>query len=431
MADPKVTPLASTARPLTGQLRKEGADEDGDDDRKARRKAARQQAEEAADGPRVIVRPLARRARPRRRHWGLMVSFLIFVVVPVAAAGWYLYDRAVDQYASSLGFTVRSEDVSSAVDILGSFAPSLGSSGSHDADILYEFIRSQELVKAIDERVDLRSLFSRHAATDPLFSFDPDGTIEDLTAYWDWMLRLSYDTGSGLMEVRILAFEPQEARAIALAVYDVSSEMINALAATAREDSTRYARDELEMGVERLKQAREALTAFRIETQIVDPTADIQGQMGLLNTLQAQLAAALIDLDLLAGVARENDPRLTQAERRIEVIQARIADERQKFGIGGEGPGGENYATTIAEFERLAVDREFAERAYIAALSAYDAARAEADRQTRYLAAYIRPTLAERAEYPQRGMILGIVFLFSFLTWAILSLVYYSLRDRK
>ena len=84
----------------------------------------------------------------------------------------------------------------------------------------------------------------------------------------------------------------------------------------------------------------------------------------------------------------------------------------------------------MAEFERLTVDREFAEQAYVASQSAYDGARAEANRQSRYLAAYIDPTLAEKAEFPQRTLIVALVAAFAFLLWSILTLIYYSLRDR-
>ena len=90
-----------------------------------------------------------------------------------------------------------------------------------------------------------------------------------------------------------------------------------------------------------------------------------------------------------------------------------------------------HHATTIAEFERLAVDREFAEQAYAAALATFDGARAEANRQSRYLAAYIQPTLAQRAEFPNQPLLIGIVALFSFLGWAIIALSYYALRDRR
>ena len=380
----------------------------------------------------VIVRPLAPPAKVESRHKGLLASFAGLVLLPVAAAAFYLYTMAQDQFASTVGFTVRSEEAASATDLLGGLGSALGGTGNnHDADILYEFVRSQELVRRIDARLDLRSLYSRHADADPLMSFDPEGTIEDLTSYWDRMLRISYDAGSGLMELRVLAFDPNEAKAIAEAVVDESSAMINALAAQAREDATRYAREDLGLAEERLIIAREALTAFRMRSQIVDPAADIQGQMGLLNTLQAQLAEALIDYDLLASTARSEDPRVSQAERRIEVIEERIAQEREKFGAVDQTNGGVTYATTIAEFERLAADREFAELSYTAARTAYDAALAEAARQSRYLAAYIQPTLAERSEFPQREVILAVVALFSFLIWAILSLVYYSLRDRR
>ena len=266
---------------------------------------------------------------------------------------------------------------------------------------------------------------------DPIFSFDPAGSIEDLTTYWQRMVRISYDANSGLMELRVLAFDPIAAQQIADAIVEKSSTMINNLSAIARADATRYARADLDLAVERLKQAREALTAFRISNEIVDPTADIQGQMGLLNLLQSQQVEALIDFDLLRDATSDRDPRLVQARRRLDIIEARIREERRKFGVGIDGENGSSYAETIAGFERLTVDREFAEQAYAAAQASFDGARAEANRKSRYLAAYITPTLAERAEFPNRPLLIGIVALFSFLGWSIMALSYYALQDRR
>ena len=380
----------------------------------------------------VIIRPLARKSRTKKRHWGLLLAFVVMVVLPFSATFWYLQERAVDQYASVVAFTVRSEDATTAADLLGGLGQGLagGNGTSSDADILYEFIRSQAMVANVDTLLDLRSFYSRYLEEDPVFAFNPEGSIEDLTAYWQRMVRISYDASSGLMELRVLAFEPEEATLIATTIFDQSTVMINELSAIAREDATRYAREDLDLAVERVKEAREALTAFRISSEIVDPAADVQGQVGLLNNLQAQLAEALIEFDLLSGSTRQGDPRLDQAARRIEVIQARLSEERQKFGAGG-GSDDDSYAETIAEFERLNVDRDFSEQAYAAALSAFDAARAEANRQSRYLAAYIKPTVAERSEFPNRPLIGGVVALFAFLLWALLSLVFYALRDRR
>ena len=96
--------------------------------------------------------------------------------------------------------------------------------------------------------------------------------------------------------------------------------------------------------------------------------------------------------------------------------------------VGGLG---KDYPTLMAEYEGLIVDREYAETAYRAALTALDAARAKISRQSRYLATYVEPTLSQEAEYPQREILAGLAALFLVLAWSIMALVYYSLRDRR
>ena len=115
----------------------------------------------------VVIRPFAGKATRKARHWGLISAFAIMVLLPVLATWAYLSVRAVDQYASTVAFTVRSEDVSSATDLLGGLGKSFGGGGGSDSDILYEFIRSQALVAQIDTELDLRSYYSRHVDTDP------------------------------------------------------------------------------------------------------------------------------------------------------------------------------------------------------------------------------------------------------------------------
>src|SRR5690606_23169061 len=110
-------------------------------------------------------------------------------------------------------------------------------------------------------------------------------------------------------------------------------------------------------------------------------------------------------------------------------IREKIGAERQKF--GSETATGEALSDVVGQYESLAVDREFAESTYTAALAAYDTARAEASRQSRYLAAYVKPTLAQDAEYPERAKLLLILSGFLLVLWIIAVLVFYSLRDRR
>jgi len=374
-------------------------------------------------------------ARLRKRHHGAFISFVVMVLLPVLVAGWYLWDRAADRYVSTVAFSVRSADTSSAMQLLSGLGQLAGSSSSSDTDILYQFIQSQELVGKIDDAIDLRAIWSRaDPAVDPLYAFHVPGTIEDLMRYWPRMVKVYNTEGAGILNVTVQAFTAEDARQIATQIYENSSERINALSVIARNDATRYAREDRDEAVDRLKQAREALTLFRNRTQIVDPTASVQNQMGLLSSLQAQLAETLINQAILKDSVPADDPRMVQADRRIQVIRAQIAAEQKTLGIGAGGSGAAGpsaFADLVGEYERLTVVLQFAEQTYTAAMSAYDGAAAESRRQTRYLAAHIQPTLAEAAEQPHRMTLLFLTAMFAFLLWAVSLLVFYSLKDRR
>lgn len=373
---------------------------------------------------------MASAARLRRRHYSVLISLVLGVVLPVLVVAGYLWMRAADQYASTVAFSVRTEETGSPLESLIGI-PGMSGSSSSDTDILYEFLQSQKLVADIDAQIDLRALWSKPEG-DPVFAFDRDGTIEDLVQHWNRMVKIYYDDGAGLIEVRALAFTAADAQLISQTLFERSSEMINALSAIAREDAIRYAREDLNTALERLKAARGAVTKFRNTHQLVDPSVDLATQAGLLGKLEAQLADALIESDLLATSTRDDDPRVTQAQRRIEVIRDRIDAERRKLGLAGDGEGGSDlYANLFGEYERLVVDREFAEKSYTTALASYDAAQAESRRQSRYLAPYVRPTLAESSRFPERPMLLGLAALFIFLVWSTLVLVIYAIKDRR
>ncbi|MEZ5752515.1 MAG: sugar transporter [Paracoccaceae bacterium] len=382
-----------------------------------------------AHGPRLAPPP-ARPARLRRRHIGVYVSFLACVIAPVAALAFYLWVYAQDQYASVTGFTLRSEEAAPAADLLGGLAGFTRSTTGVNADVLSAFIQSQQIVERIDARLNLREHYSQVWDRDPLFSIWGDATIEDLLWFWNRVVQVSYDKASGLTDVQVRAFSPQMAQAIATSIVAESESMINALNAQSRRDAMAMAQRDLADAQTRVLSARQELADFRARTQIVDPAADLQGRMGVLNTLQQQLAEALIESDLLAQITTESDPRARQARRRIAVIEDRIATERARVATQDVTTQATDYPRLIAQFEALSVNQEFAERSLTAALAAHDAARSNAGRQSLYLATYVTPTLAERAQYPNRPAILGLTALFLFLGWSVLTTLIYSLRDR-
>ena len=190
----------------------------------------------------------------------------------------------------------------------------------------------------------------------------------------------------------------------------------------------RFARTELAEAETNLRTMRQRLADFRRENRLVDPAADAAGQSGLLNALQDQLARALVDRDVMLSYADETDQRVIQVNRRIDAINARIEAERASLDGGGAGGA---LPDVLGGYQELQVDLEFANKAYLKSLAGLTAARAEARRQSRYLAAHIQPTLATSSLYPRRVLLGGLIGLFLLLGWGIAMLVYYNVRDSR
>ncbi len=368
-------------------------------------------------------------SRLHPRHSRLMASFVLVVLLPVLLSAWYLWARAADQYASVAGFSVQREDGHPAAAFLGGFA-GLAGSGSADTDILYQYINSQDLVAELDRQLDLRGIWSAPSG-DWLFSYPAPGSIESLLDYWRKMVSVQYDGGTRLIEVQVLAFAPQDAQAIAQAILTSSSAMINRLNDAAAADTQRFTVAELDRAKDRLISARADVTRFRNLHQMVDPGAELATQSGVIATLQQELTSAQLRLDLLRSTTVATDLRLPQAERRVAVIAAQIADERAKMGQGKGAENPDSYADLVAECERLGLERQFAEEAYLAARAAFEVTQADLGRQGRYLAAHILPTLPEAARYPARLTILLLVAVFALALWSVGALVFYALRDRR
>lgn len=371
----------------------------------------------------VVTLGLARVARPRRRHLGLIASFVMLVLIPLDVLGYYLWGVAADRYASHVELSIQREEAPTAFDFLGGIAE-IGGGNSADAEILRSYIEGPDIIARVDRSVDLNAMLG--GSGDWFFGLPDQADSTVVLRRWNRHVQVWHDPQNALIRLRVTAFAPEDAQAIAAAISDEASALINHLSDQARADSISHAQAELNRAVDRLKSARLAMMDFRTRTQIVDPAADIATRMTLLSDLRQQRTDAEIELSILQDTTRPNDPRLAQAARRKSAIEHRIAEEKAHFGSGTGA-----YSSVMAEFETLQVDLEYAEKSYLSAQTALEVARARADRQTRYLTPYVGPTRADTADFPARWSVMGLAAAALILGWAVVALVYYSLRDRR
>jgi capsular polysaccharide transport system permease protein len=387
---------------------------------------------EVLEYPAVTEARAAPRARSRPRHRAAVLSFLLAVAIPTVAAFGYLYLVAADQYASRVAFSIRSQENASPISFLGALSQTV-SVGGTDAEIVYEFIRSQKMVEAATAALPLAEIFNRPRA-DVVFRLGEDRPVEDVVDYWNSMTSVSFDGATGLVRFEARAFDPESAHQIARFVLQESSRIINEISLQAREDAVSVARSVLDAAEDRLRDARRAIRTFRDAEQELDPSENARASLGLMASLREQLATAQIELDSYLTLVGPRGPRVSVLRQRIESLEQRIAEERRRLGAGaGVAAQGDGrvFSDLMGDYEELSVDLEFAQNAYVSALASFEQAQVEARRQHRFLAPHIEPTLSMEAQYPRRALIGLGVFIVLTVAWSVLLLIAYNVRDRR
>ena len=294
--------------------------------------------------------------RPKTRHRLALWSYVALVVLPAAAITAYLYGVAADQYASRTSFSIRGAESSGPVSFLGALSQTVTLGGT-DAEIVYDFVRSQQMVEAAAVALPLAEIFNR-PQRDVVFRLGEERPVEAVRDYWNRMTTISFDGASGIVHFEARAFDPESARAVAQFVLDESTRIVNDMSAQAREDAVAVARQVLTDTEERLRAARRAIRAFRDVEQELDPTVNAGAAMGLMAVLREQLAAAQIELDSYLALVGPRGPRAPALRQRIESLERRIDAERQRLGAGeptgAQGPAGERerlFSALMGEYE--------------------------------------------------------------------------------
>jgi capsular polysaccharide transport system permease protein len=108
----------------------------------------------------------------------------------------------------------------------------------------------------------------------------------------------------------------------------------------------------------------------------------------------------------------------------VRQLRAAVADETSRV-TGREG----GLTTLSPEFDRLALEKTFADRQLGTALAALDSARSEAARKQLYLERLVQPNLPDRAVEPRRLRAVVTVLLVGLMLWGVVSLVVAGVRE--
>ncbi len=353
--------------------------------------------------------------------------FLGIVVIPTALALFYYGLWASDRYVSQSLMTVRSADAQIAT-AFGGLLGSLGANtGAIDGYVVQEYIQSRDLVEELQEQLDIKSLYSAPEA-DIISRISSDASMDDLYDYYLDRIEVYFDSTANVVHLEVQAYRPEDARKIADAIVRLSDDMVNRISQESRLDAVKFARDEVALAEDRLRENRMVLYRFREEHGELDPVSSAAAIGGIVASLEAELSRYKTELASLRSYMREDAPQIAGVKARIAAIEQQMRSERGRL-TSAEGDPSITYSDLLAEYERLLIEEEFAKSAYTSAVSALEIARADANRKQAYLVAFAQPSLPADPSKPERLLIIVSFLLGGLLAYGLLMLIGAAIRE--
>ena len=363
--------------------------------------------------------------RVLRRVFGV---FFFTVVVPTALAAAYYGLMASDVYVSESRFVVRSPNRASATG-LGALLQGTGFSRAQDDTYsVHDYMLSRDALRELDEALEVRAHYASESI-DPLSRFPGllrlDDSFEDFHEYYREHVQVGYDTVSAITVLTVRAFSAEQSQAINDRLLEMGERLVNTLNERSRQDLIDVARREVRSAEDKAKQAAAALSGFRGRGTVFDPTRQAALQLEGVAKLREELIAAEAQLTQLRKLAPDN-PQVATLNTRIASLRQAIAEENSRV-TGERG----SFSAQAPAYDRLLLEKEFADKQLASTMASLESARSEAQRQQIYLERLAQPSLPDTAVEPRRIRRVLTVFVIGLMTWAVASLILASVREHR
>lgn len=357
-------------------------------------------------------------------------AFLALVAAPTVLASIYLAFVAADQYSAEFQLAVRSNDRPALTDQIGAAFGGLGgSSVGPDSYIVVEYLKSRQLLEDIAGAIDLRAVYRRPEA-DLLSRLGADAPVEDLAEYWRDKINVHFDHQTGIVTASVRAFTRQDALEIGREALRLSERLVNDLSRRAREETLATAEADVRRMEARLASAMAMIKRFRDRTGVIDPLKSAGAGLAIMSKLQEERVRLRTQMSILAKSMSPEAPPVLNLGQRLDAVEEQISAARADIARPGAQSGAPELSSQLLnEFETLDLERQFAEKAYLASLQALEAARADAVRTQRYLSTFVQPHMPQEPSHPRRLVMALAVFVFGLLAWAIASLGWLTVRE--
>ncbi|MFN7053498.1 MAG: capsule biosynthesis protein, partial [Gemmobacter sp.] len=339
----------------------------------------------------------------------------------------YYYVVATPLYAARSEFVIQQSSslaAGGATGGLGGLLSGTGFATSQDSVTVQGYLQSRDAMLRLDRDLGYRAHFS-DPSVDPIQRLDPEATSEAAYKSYSRNVHISYDPSEGLIRMEVLASDPAKAVDFSKALISYAEEQVDQLTLRLRADQMSGARESYEAAETAMLAAQRRVVDLQEKYKVLSSEVEVQLITAQITQLETQLTTDRISLQQMESNPTPNRARMDPVIRRIAALESEIASLRSK--LTDQGGGAQSLAVVQSEMLVAQADVQTRQLLLAQSLQAMEAARIEANRQTRYLSVSVNPTPPDEAAYPRAFentvvalLIFGGIYLMISMTVAVL-----------
>jgi len=366
--------------------------------------------------------PRGRLARLRKR---LDPVFVFTVLIPTVLASLYFGVIASDVYVSESRFVVKNPQRQTQ-STLGALLQGTGFTRAQDDTYsVHDYVLSRDALRELDQQLHLRKALTSEKID--IFNrfpgLDWDESFEAFYRYYRQHVTVDYDTVSAITVLYVRAYTAEDARNANDLLLQMGERLVNNLNNRSRQDLIQVAQKEVHAAEERAKDAAVALSAFRSGQAVFDPDRQSALQLQGVAKIQEDLLASEAQLAQLRQLSPSN-PQIAAVKNRIDTLRKSMAEQSSKV-TATTG----SFTAKSSNYDRLLLEKTFAERQLATALASLESAKNEAQRKQLYLERLVQPNLPDKAAEPRRLRSVMTVFVLGMILWGVVSLIVAGIKE--
>lgn len=353
--------------------------------------------------------------------------FLITVIIPTLLAVLYFGFLASDIYISESRFTVRSPEKSTPTGLGALFKSSGFTNAGDEVYAAQDYVLSRDALQALNQK----NAFTRAYSAPSISAFDRfpglgwGTSFEDLYKYYKKKVDVKYETSSSIVTLTVRAFTPQDAGRFNEQLLEMAEATVNKLNERGRQDLIRFAQREVDEAKAKSQTAALALSAYRNAAGVVDPEKQATVQIQMISKLQDELIATRTQLTETRAVSPQNP--------QIEVLATRVkslTDEIDKQ-LGLVAGSSKSLSSRAAQYQRVLLENQFADKQLASAMASLDEARNEANRKQAYVERIVQPNVPDEPLEPRRWRGVFSTLILGLAAWGIISMLIAGMLEHR